>query len=226
MTHEAIIHTEDLNRHFQSGHETLEILKDINLSVRQGTLTILKGRSGSGKTTLLNLLSGLDQPTSGDIWFENEEISRWPEHRKDQLRRYRMGFVFQSIALIASMTAWENVEFALRLSGYDRSMRKQRVEEVLELVGLEKRMKHRAQELSGGEQQRVAIARAIAHKPVVVFADEPTAELDMAMGLQIVNLFKTLIAKEGLTVIMTSHDPNMAALADEVFTLDERGLQA
>jgi putative ABC transport system ATP-binding protein len=137
-----------------------------------------------------------------------------------------MGFVFQSVALITSMTAFENVEFALRVAGIDARGRRERTEEVLELVGLEKRMKHRTQELSGGEQQRVAIARAISHRPTVVFADEPTAELDTNMGLQVVRLFRTLVEKEGLTVIMTTHDPNMIELADLVFSLDSGVMQS
>jgi putative ABC transport system ATP-binding protein len=136
-----------------------------------------------------------------------------------------MGFVFQSVALITSMTAFENVEFALRVAGADARGRRERSEEVLELVGLEKRMKHRTQELSGGEQQRVAIARAISHRPTVVFADEPTAELDTNMGLQVVSLLRSLVEKEGLTVIMTTHDPNMIELADLVFSLDSGVMQ-
>jgi putative ABC transport system ATP-binding protein len=124
------------------------------------------------------------------------------------------------------MTAFENVEFALRVAGIDARGRRERTEEVLELVGLEKRMKHRTQELSGGEQQRVAIARAISHRPTVVFADEPTAELDTNMGLQVVRLFRTLVEKEGLTVIMTTHDPNMIELADLVFSLDSGVMQS
>jgi putative ABC transport system ATP-binding protein len=137
-----------------------------------------------------------------------------------------MGFVFQSVALITSMTAFENVEFGLRVAGVDAKGRRERAEEVLTLVGLDKRMKHRTQELSGGEQQRVAIARAIAHRPSVVFADEPTAELDTNMGLQVVSLFRALVEREGLTVIMPTHDPNMIELADLVFSLDSGVMQS
>ena len=144
-----------------------------------------------------------------------------PSRHRDQLRRQNMGFIFQSVALIASMTAYENVEFALRVAGTDIRQRRERAEEVLDLVGLGSRMKHRTQELSGGEQQRVAIARAIAHRPTVVFADEPTAEQDTNMGLQVVSLLRSLVRQEGLTVIMTTHDPNMIELADQVISLDE-----
>jgi putative ABC transport system ATP-binding protein len=223
---ESIFRTDRLCRRFQSGHETITVLDGINIVVPEKSMTMLKGRSGSGKTTLINLLGALDLPTSGEIYFHDTEITRLSDHRRDELRRRHMGFVFQSVALITSMTAFENVEFALRVAGIDARGRRERTEEVLELVGLEKRMKHRTQELSGGEQQRVAIARAISHRPTVVFADEPTAELDTNMGLQVVRLFRTLVEKEGLTVIMTTHDPNMIELADLVFSLDSGVMQS
>lgn len=220
-TTQPILRTGDLCREFRSGREIIKVLQDINIAVPDKSLTMLKGRSGSGKTTLINLLGALDEPTSGDVWFENEKITGISDKKRDLLRRRKMGFVFQSVALIASMTAYENVEFALRVAGADAKTWRRRSEEVLDLVGLGKRMSHRTQELSGGEQQRVAIARAIAHRPDVVFADEPTAELDTSMGLQVVGLFRSLVEKEGLTVVMTTHDPNMMELADLVYSLDE-----
>lgn len=221
MNEMPILQTEGLVRNFQSGHELIHVLQDINIQISSRSLTMLKGRSGSGKTTLINLLGALDHPTAGKVYFDGLEIVGLPERKRDHLRRCKMGFVFQSVALISTMTAFENVEFALRIARFDANLRKKRAEEVLELVGLEKRMKHRTHELSGGEQQRVAIARAIAHRPAVVFADEPTAELDTSMGLQVVGLFRTLVEKEGLTVVMTTHDPNMMELADQVFSLDD-----
>jgi len=196
-------------------------LKNVSISIQAGTLTILRGRSGSGKTTLINLLGALDKPTSGKIYFNGDEITSMAESRRDQVRRKEMGFVFQSIALISMMSAYENVEFALRVAGYDPKERKKRAEECLAFVGLQKRMYHRPHELPGGEQQRVAIARAIAHRPRVVFADEPTAELDTHTGLQVVKVFKDLVEKEGLTVVMTTHDPSMVEIADKVFTLED-----
>ena len=216
-----IIVTEGVNRDFISGREIVHALKDVSISIERGTLTIFRGRSGSGKTTLINLLGALDKPTAGRIFFDENEITKMTEPKRDTLRRKDMGFVFQSIALISLMSAYENVEFGLRISEYDKDKRKKRAEECLSFVGLAKRMNHRPQELSGGEQQRVAIARAIAHKPKVIFADEPTAELDTMMGLQVVKVFKDLVEKEGLTVVMTTHDPNMMELADHVFTLED-----
>lgn len=217
----AIIRTEGVTRCFPSGRETIYALKDVGITIEPGTLTILRGRSGSGKTTLINLLGALDRPTSGKIYFNGNEITRMSEAQRDELRRKEMGFVFQSIALISMMSAYENVEFALRVAGYKASERRQRAEECFAFVGLTKRMHHRPSELSGGEQQRVAIARAIAHRPRVVFADEPTAELDTHTGLQVVKVFKNLVEKEGLTVVMTTHDPSMVEIADRVYTLED-----
>ena len=217
----SIIRTENLNKYFKLGGETVHALKDISLEIAHGKLTLLKGRSGSGKTTLINILGTLDVPDEGKIVFNERLLASMHDMERENIRRLEMGFVFQSVALISLMSAYENVEFGLRVAGYDAHKRKIRAEECLHLVGLEKRMKHRPYELSGGEQQRVAIARAIAHKPSVVFADEPTAELDTHMGLQVVRLFKSLVEKEGLTVLMTTHDPNMMEVADQVYVLED-----
>ena len=216
-----IIRAENLSREFPSGREVVHALREVHMEVESGALTILRGRSGSGKTTLINLIGALDQPTAGRIWFDGQEITGLSEGKRDELRKNNMGFVFQSIALIPMMSAYENIEFGLRVAGFDPGERKDRVEECLSLVGLQKRMHHRPQELSGGEQQRVAIARAIAHRPKVVFADEPTAELDTGMGLQVIKVFRDLVQQEGLTVVMTTHDPSMVGIADRVYTLED-----
>lgn len=216
-----IMVTEDLSRDFISGRETVHALKDVSIKINTGKLTILRGRSGSGKTTLINLLGALDNPTKGKVFMEGMELSSAAQAVKDETRRLDMGFIFQSVALISLMSAYENIEFGLRIAGYDNKIRKDRAEEVLGFVGLSKRMHHRPGEMSGGEQQRVAIARSIAHRPKIVFADEPTAELDSHTGLQIVWLFKQLIEKEGLTIVMTTHDPSMMEVADHVFTLED-----
>ena len=217
----AIIQVENLCRDFQSGGNVLRVLKNLNFNIEIGTLTVLKGRSGSGKTTLLNLLGMLDMPTSGKIFFENREITSISENERDDIRRTKIGFVFQSIALISLMSAYENVEFVLRISLYNLQQRKCRTEECLNLVGLAKRMHHRPGELSGGEQQRIAIARAIAHKPHIVFADEPTAELDTHTSLLTVRLFKSLTTDEGTTIVMSTHDPGMIEIADKVLTIED-----
>lgn len=216
-----LIRVVGLSRSFGSGTRKIDVLKNIDISIDEGKLTILRGRSGSGKTTLLNLLSALDYPTAGEIFLGDEDITKFTDRKRDELRRTRYAFVFQSVALISNMTAYENVDFALRVSGYPHRERDKRVIAVLDLVGLGQRMKHRVQELSGGEQQRVAIARAIAVKPSVIFADEPTAELDTVMGEQIMYLFKKLVETEKITVVMTTHDPHLMKCADVVYQLED-----
>ncbi|MDP4094615.1 MAG: ABC transporter ATP-binding protein [Bacillota bacterium] len=218
---DSLIWTDNVNRYFKSGTEKLHVLKNISISIEPKSLTILKGRSGSGKTTLINLLSVLDRPDSGEIFFDGIKVTALNERERDKVRRSNMGFVFQAVSLISLMSAYENVEFGLRVAGFDTSKRQKRAEECLNLVGLQKRMNHRVHELSGGEQQRVAIARAIAHKPKVIFADEPTAELDSHMGLQVMKLFKDLVTNDGITVVMSSHDPNIIELADHVYSLQD-----
>jgi len=216
-----ILKTENVDRIFNSGKAKVHALKDISIEVEKGTLTMLKGRSGSGKTTLMNILGALDKPTNGKVFLDGEEVSRFTEARRDRIRRKKVGFIFQSVALLSNMSAYENVEFGMRICGYPEKGRKERAEEVLTLVGLGKRMHHRPQELSGGEQQRVAIARALAHKPSVIFADEPTAALDSAMALRVMQMFQNLVRDEGITFVMTTHDPNMMELADHVYTLED-----
>ena len=216
---EPIMTTQGLCRDFQTGSETVHALRDINLSIMPGELTLLRGRSGSGKTTLMNLLSTLDRPTAGQIVFNGRDITTLPDRACDEIRRKEIGYIFQSVALISLMSAYENVEFSLRISGYPAKERQQRAEECLNFVGLGKRMNHRPSELSGGEQQRVAIARALSHRPSVIFADEPTAELDTRMGLQVMRIRCNLVEQEGVTVVMTSHDPQMGEIADQVITL-------
>ena len=218
---DIMMKTQDLCREYHSGQEVVHALNNVSIEIPTGRLTILRGRSGSGKTTLLNSLGALDHPTSGEIWFDEKDITKLSEHERDEFRRMNTGFVFQSVALMATMSAYENVEFGMRIAGVSAAERKERALQSLELVGLSKRVNHRPQEMSGGEQQRVAIARAIAHKPKIIFADEPTAELDTAMGLYVMKAFKDLIATEGITIVMTTHDPNMMEIADRVYTLQD-----
>lgn len=162
-------------------------------------------------------------PTEGSVQFLDKNLEQMTEKDREMLRRYEMGFVFQSIALIPTMTAYENVEFALRLAKNDviNENTHDRVSELLERVGLSKRMDHMPEQLSGGEQQRVAIARAVVHRPKVVFADEPTGALDTAAGFEVMRLFRELIDDEDITIVMTTHDPNLMELGDEVFELSD-----
>ena len=195
-------------------------LRGIDADIPAGALTILKGRSGSGKTTLLNILSALDRPTAGEVLFDGQDVARMSEDERTRLRRRRIGFVFQSVALIPMMNARENVEFALRLA-HVRGNLSARAMECLRLVGLDKRAGHMPQELSGGEQQRVAIARAIAHRPSVLFADEPTGELDTNTSLRVVKIFKDLIEAEGVTIVMTTHDTGLMEIGDRVYEIED-----
>ncbi len=200
--------------------ETFWALKGVDVSVDAGELTILRGRSGSGKTTLMNILSALDEPTEGEVFILGKDISKITRRERDRMRRKEIGFVFQSVALIPMMTVYENVAFALRLAGYKGDHRK-RVEECLKLVGLWQRASHMPQELSGGEQQRVAIARAIAHRPKILFADEPTAELDTNTGLTVMKTFRSLLENEDVAILMTTHDTGLMSLADKIYHLEE-----
>lgn len=213
--------TQGVTRTFPiAGGKEFTALKGVDIHAPKGKLTLLRGRSGSGKTTLMNILGALDKPSSGRVLFDGQDIVDMDEKARTLLRRREIGFVFQSVALIPMLTAYENVEYALRLSRYAGD-RKNRVTECMRLVGLDKRMHHMPQELSGGEQQRVAIARAIAHRPKVIFADEPTAELDTGTGLQIMRIFRDLCAVEGITIIMTTHDTGLMDLGDRVYHLED-----
>lgn len=221
---ENAIIAQNIKRYFKAGDgTTVHALDGVSMEIKKGTLAILKGRSGSGKTTLLNILSALDMPTDGSVQFLDKNLGQMTEKDREMLRRYEMGFVFQSIALIPTMTAYENVEFALRLAKNDviNENTHDRVSELLERVGLSKRMDHMPDQLSGGEQQRVAIARAVVHRPKVVFADEPTGALDTAAGFEVMRLFRELIDDEDITIVMTTHDPNLMELGDEVFELSD-----
>ena len=213
------IRVENVSRIYRVGQQERLALKAVSLSVGAGQIVVLRGRSGSGKTTLLNCIGGLDRPTDGRIWVAENEITRLAEPRLVQLRRQQIGFVFQSHALLPTYSARENVDLMLRLTKAPRSKRQERVEQVLQLVGLGKWMDHRPHELSGGQQQRVAIARALAPRPAVILADEPTGELDSATGQQILVLFRQIADVEKATILIATHDLAADAFADEVFHL-------
>lgn len=216
-----MIFTAGLTKEFPTGNgKSVEVLKGIDIEIPKGALTVLKGRSGSGKTTLLNILSALDEPTNGAVYFQGDDLTQMNSSQKDELRRIKMGFVFQSIALVPVMTAYENLDFALRLVGYNGN-RKDRIEECLDRVGLLKRANHMVNQLSGGEQQRVAIARAVVHHPDVIFADEPTGALDTGTGLAVMKLFLELVEQEGVTIVMTTHDPNLMSMGNVVYEISD-----
>lgn len=216
-----VIEVNGVNRIFPVPGGEFQALKDINVSIPRGNLAILKGRSGSGKTTLMNIIGALDPPTSGTVKIDGSFLGKLSDKQKENLRRRDMGFVFQAVSLIPTMNAFQNVEFSMRLAGIKAGKeRDKRVEECLKFVGLGNRMRHMPAEMSGGEQQRVAIARAIAHKPKIILADEPTAELDSAMGAQVTMLFQEMTRKEGITILMTTHDVGLMDAGDMVIELE------
>jgi len=217
----AILQAVGIKRVFGRGDASVTALADIRLSIPAGTITALKGRSGSGKTTLLNILSALDEPTEGKVFFRGAEVTGLPAKARNAMRRKEIGLVFQSFGLVPLMSAYENVEFGLRIAGTPVRGHRAAAERALEVVGMRERMKHRPSELSGGEQQRVAIARAIAHEPVLLIADEPTAELDSRMGLTVMRVFRELVNRSGMTVVMTTHDPDIMELVDHVIELED-----
>lgn len=218
-----MIEARNITRMFPVGGGEFYALRHVDIDIPAGKLTILKGRSGSGKTTLMNILSALDTPTEGDVSFDGQAYSEMGKVQKEQLRRVEIGFVFQAVALIPIMNAYENVDFAMRLAAQGLSAKAvdERIKETLAFVGMEDRMRHMPGQMSGGEQQRVAIARAAAHRPKVVFADEPTGALDTESGLRVMQLFRNLIEREGVTIVMTTHDPNLMELGDVVYELED-----
>lgn len=218
-TRETAIVISHVNRIFPVAGGEFQALTDICAEVPAGVLTILKGRSGSGKTTLLNIVGALDVPTSGSVLIGGQDVCRMSERARENLRRTKVGFVFQSVSLIPTMDAFQNVEFSLRLAGVKKG-RGERVEECLKMVGLGNRMRHMPAEMSGGEQQRVAIARAIAHRPQIILADEPTAELDSAMAAEVAHLFQEMTRREHVTVVMTTHDTGLMDAGDMVIELE------
>ncbi len=223
MENKNIIEIKGVNRIFRTAGGDFQALKDINASIPRGILTILKGRSGSGKTTLLNIVGALDAPTSGTVFIGDRNIITLSDLERENLRRTQIGFVFQSVSLIPTMNAFQNVEFSMRMAGIKEG-REKRVEECLKMVGLGSRMKHMPAEMSGGEQQRVAIARAIAHRPSIILADEPTAELDSAMAAEVTKLFQDMTKNEHITIIMTTHDTGLMDAGEMVIEL-ENGVQ-
>ncbi len=219
MPEQPLVITAGLTRTFGTATNPVHALRGVNLQISRGVLVGLKGRSGSGKTTLLNCLGGLDMPTSGEVIFDGKSLSAMSDLELTVLRRHRIGYVFQSFALMPLLCALENVELPLRIAGTPAAEREQRAKECLEVVGLTKWANHRPFELSGGQQQRVAIARALAVKPDLILADEPTGELDSRTAMQIIALFRNLVRDHGVAVCLTTHDPAVEGLADVTYHL-------
>ena len=212
---------QSVSRVYHVGGEEVYAVRDVSCEVYPGRLVALRGRSGSGKTTLLNIMSGLDKPTHGRTSILGHETERMGDKALTELRRHFIGFIFQSFALLPVLSAFENVELPLRIAGVGARERTKKTTELLELVGLGRRMHHRPFELSGGEQERVAIARALANDPGLIVADEPTGELDSVTGLQIMMLFRKIVQERGVTIIMATHDPTISEIADETLIMSD-----
>ena len=222
----AALAAESVVREFGEGESAVRAVNEVTVNIAPGEFVALVGRSGSGKTTLLNLLAGLDRPSSGKVWFEGRELSQMPERELVGLRRERIGFVFQSFGLIPLLSAFENVELPLHIAGVSWRDRRRRANEALDLVGLTGRSGHRPYELSGGEQQRVAIARALVADPSVLFADEPTGELDSVTGQTIGGIMRDIGASRGVTVVTATHDLMLADMADRRLQMADGRIQA
>jgi ABC-type lipoprotein export system ATPase subunit len=216
----SFIETRGLSRQYRVGPAEIRALSDVDLHVEQGQFVAVLGVSGSGKSTLLHLLGGLDTPNAGSVWVDHRDLATMSRHQRTIYRRTTVGFIFQSYYLVASLTAAENVALALTFQGVYGGERARLTAESIERVGLGRRAAHRPNELSGGEQQRVAIARAIVHRPRLLLADEPTGNLDRATATEVIGLIGEIHRELGTTVVMVSHDEEMATrLADRVLRL-------
>jgi putative ABC transport system ATP-binding protein len=213
----TIVRCAELRRRFGEGAAAVEAVRGVTLDFPKGELTAIVGPSGSGKSTLMHMLAGLDRPTSGKAWIDGTEITELDDKRLTQLRRDELGFVFQFFNLIPVLTAEENLALPVRIAG--NQVDHEWLDSLLETVGLTDRRTHRPSELSGGQQQRVAIARALITRPAVVFADEPTGNLDSSSGADVLDLLRRSVDEFDQTVVMVTHDPRIAAYTDRVITL-------
>ena len=217
-----MLRSDALSRAYVSGGREITVLRDITFALEAGGLLAITGPSGSGKSTLLGLLAGLDRPTSGRVVLDGQDLSALSEDQRARVRVEKVGFVFQSFQLIPTLTARENIQVPLELRGEEA---RRRADELLERVGLGDRGHHYPAQLSGGEQQRVAVARAFAHRPKILFADEPTGNLDAEAGGRLMDLLDEL-HREGQTIVLVTHDPGVAAHADRTLKLDDGRLRA
>jgi putative ABC transport system ATP-binding protein len=214
-----VIRLEDVTRVYKIGEMETYALRGLTLSIEEGEFTALVGPSGSGKTTALQVMGCLDKPTSGRVLLKGEDVSKVSGNKRADLRRGSIGFVFQFFALLPGLNAYENIELPLLLSGKNGRQRKERVTELLEAVGVADRANHRPDQMSGGEQQRVAVARALATNPVLILADEPTANLDTDNGRQVMEIMQRLNQETGTTFVCATHDPRVVAFTRRVVEL-------
>ena len=216
----SIIKTENLVRHFSVGTQTVEALRGVSLDINKGEFVAIMGPSGSGKSTLMNIIGCLDSPTSGTYYLNNKNVSTLDDDALALIRNHEIGFVFQNFHLLARNTALDNVMLPLKYAGIDKSEQEEIAMEVIKSVDLESRAHHQPSELSGGQQQRVAIARALVNKPSILFADEPTGNLDSKTGDDVMNLF-TNLHKQGQTIILITHEIEVANQAERIISIKD-----
>ncbi len=216
-----MIEVKNLTKIYKMGDEKIKAVDDVSFDVAEGEFCCLIGTSGSGKSTILNLLAGIEKATSGEIWLRGKNIIKMNESKLAKFRQSSLGFVFQSYNLIGTMTAIENVELPLIFKRTRKKVRRARAEEMLKKVGLEKRMRHKPSEMSGGQQQRVGIARAFVAKPKIIFADEPTGNLDTKTTVEVMTLIKQMAKENCQTIVMVTHDPSLTAYADKVIRISD-----
>ena len=213
-----MIHTKNLTKVYQAGSQVVQALKGINLNVNKGEFISIMGPSGSGKSTLMNIIGCLDSPTDGDYYLNDKSVSQLSDDELAKIRNKEIGFVFQSFHLLPRNTAFENVMLPLKYAGFDKNVAKKKTEKVIDLVGLSSRSNHTPAELSGGQQQRVAIARALVNKPSILFADEPTGNLDSKTGQDVMKIFKEL-NELGQTIILITHENDIARQSNRIITI-------
>lgn len=219
MSRPIVIETKDLVKEYPQGESTLRVLKGINMQILEGEFMAIMGPSGSGKSTLLNMIGALDKPTTGKILIRGIDLSILNDNQLADLRNKEIGFIFQFFNLVHRMNALKNVELPMAIAGKARNERKKRAEELLTMVGLEKRMNHKPNQLSGGEQQRVAIARALTNNPSVLLCDEVTGNLDTKTGDDIMHLLRSLNKEQGKTFVLITHDPQVGQATERLIQL-------